>query len=420
MTNASTTSLSRKTTIFALSLVILIDSLTIGLVIPLFAALFNDPHGILPATATMSQRNMWYALIFSLPMFAMLFGAPLLGEWSDRIGRKKVLVFSLVGVAISCLLSVASFYASSVILLLLSRVFVGLLDSSQAIAQAAIIDISTDDQDKVKNLTFVTFVSTLGWIIGPILGGILSDAHLCSWFNYRVPFWVASGLALLNVLWLQRAFHETRVIKNDVVKPWTHVLANLIKSFFDKRIILLSIGFLCLQFSWSGVYQVSNLLLAQKFHYPSAKLGLFSTYLAFFFSISIMVLVRVFLKYLSIVNLVRTGFFIFFIGILFWTIMIHHEWAIWVAIIPMTIGIAMTFNSLMTLFSDAVTKDEQGKVMGIMTGLVAIAWLLAGLYSGMATSLSYTFTLIGFCIVALAAFIISLFYHKHSNLTRET
>ncbi len=405
-----------KATIFALSLVILIDSLTIGLVIPLFAALFNDPHGIMGATATMGERNFWYSMIFSLPMFAMLFGAPILGELSDRFGRKNILMFSLIGIVLSCLLSVVSLYMDSVLVLLISRIFVGLLDSSQAIAQAAILDISEGDE-KVTNLSIISFAGVIGWIIGPVLGGVLSDPHIVSWFSYETPFWVASFLALINIIWLTVAFKEISSLHHKPEQEWYTVILYLFKNFVDRRIVLLSIGFVTMQFAWAAVFQISNLLLAEKFHYMAAKLGLFSTCIALTFALVMLGGTKFLLRYFAITHLVKIGLFIVFAGMICMTFFNQDEIGLWLGVMPVIVGIAISYNTLITLFSNAVEKHEQGKVMGIVTSLVAIAWLLAGVYSGIMTSIDYTLTFAGLSVVSLAGCITILFYKEKEKHT---
>ena len=405
-----------KATIFALSLVILIDSLTIGLVIPLFAALFNDPHGIMGATATMGERNFWYAMIFSLPMFAMLFGAPILGELSDRFGRRNILMFSLIGIVLSCLLSVTSLYMDSVLVLLISRIFVGLLDSSQAIAQAAILDISEGDE-KVTNLSIISFAGVTGWIIGPVLGGVLCDPHIVSWFNYTTPFWVASFLALLNIVWLTFAFKETFVKPHKPTQEWYTVILNLFKNFVDRRIIVLAIGFVTMQCAWAAVFQISNLLLAEKFHYMGAKLGAFSTYIALIFAIVMLGGTRFLLKFFTITHLAKAGLFIVFTGMICMMLFNQKELGLWLGVLPVVIGIAISYNTLITLFSNAVEKHEQGKIMGVVTSLVAIAWLLAGVYSGIMTSINYTLTFAGLSVVSLIGCITILFYKEKEKHT---
>ena len=403
---------SHKITILSLALVIFIDVVTIGLIFPLFAALFNDPHGILPMATSIKTRNLLYTLIISLPMFALLFGSPILGELSDRWGRRIVLLISLFGVFMSCLLSVVSFYVMSIVLLFISRILVALLDGSQAVAQAAIVDISFPEE-KVKNMSLITLASTLGFIVGPIIGGVLADNSLCSWFGYKIPFFVAALLAFLNFILLKYTFTETRQTEEKEALRWHVVFSQLFKGFFDKRYAYLSLAFMAAQFTWAGIYQASNLLLVQKFHYSVTKLGFFSAYLGALVSIVLLFILRLLLKFINPLTIARSGLFIFMLGLLYFFLGRHIALTIWFALIPCSFGMALSYNALMALFSNAVTADEQGKVMGIMIGLMAIAWLLAGLFTGIFATISYQWTFLIQAIAAFLGFIFLLCYREN-------
>ena len=402
---------SQKSTIFTLAFVIFIDSLTLGLVIPIFAMLFNDPQGILPATASIASRNLYYALIVSLPMFALLFGSPILGELSDRYGRKIILLWSLLGVALSCMLSVFSLVIGSVLVLFISRIMVSMMDGSQAIAQAAIIDISTKET-KTKNISIITLGSILGFIIGPLAGGILADKNVCAWFSYQTPFWFAAIASLINLLMLNFIFKETRKPSDRHTTSWGAVFISLLKGFVDKRYRLISIAFIIVQFVWGGAIQASSLLLAQRFHYTSLHLGLFMTYISLVFVFFIGVVLQQLLKVISPLNIARIGLLLVAIGGLTFMTGVHDTTIIWLAIIPIAGGIGLFYNASLTLFSNCVSDNDQGKMMGITVGFTAIGWLFAGLYIGHLSSVSYALCFAGMAIFAVASFITLLIYKE--------
>jgi MFS family permease len=92
--------------ILPLCAVLVIDGMTIGVVFPELAPMFLNPKtAILPAHTSELMRHLYYGLSLSLPSLLMFFGAPILGDLSDRFGRKRVLIAGLFGVALSCLLS---------------------------------------------------------------------------------------------------------------------------------------------------------------------------------------------------------------------------------------------------------------------------------------------------------------------------
>ncbi len=168
-------------------LTLFIDMVGFGIVIPvlpLYAA------GTIQATPA---QLSWIVGIYSL---LQLVCAPLFGKWSDRIGRKPVLVVSIIGTAIGFVVLGA---AHTVWMLMLGRIIDGASGGNISTAMACIADVTTKE-NRSRNMGLVGAAFGLGFMIGPALGGILSK-H----FGLATPFYFAAGLALLNafLVWLR-------------------------------------------------------------------------------------------------------------------------------------------------------------------------------------------------------------------------
>ncbi len=195
------------TAILPLFLIIFIDSLGMGMIFPLLNPLYMSATGVLPPGASMPVRNFLYGLTLAVFPLGMFFGVPILGDLSDQIGRKKVLLLCLMGVGISYLLSVAAIIIDSVSLLIISRITSGLFAGSIAIAQAAVIDVSPPEK-KVQNISIMLLPATLGFILGP-LSSFLTNQHFIIQTGLWAPLLLAGTLALANALLLQIGFAET-------------------------------------------------------------------------------------------------------------------------------------------------------------------------------------------------------------------
>ena len=203
---------------------------------------------------------------------------------SDHVGRKLVLLLGLTGVALSFLLSTFAISWGSLCVLFISRAIAGFMDGSEAIAQAAIADLSIG-KEKARHMAFATFAGTIGFIIGPVLGGFLAEPSFTGHFHYEIPFLVSFLLTLINVFILYWYFPK---------QPPTHdyskkigYLTILSKGFFlafDRRIRIYSWLIFILQWSLAMFYQISTLFLVEQFHYSSSELGLFTTFLGISFS----------------------------------------------------------------------------------------------------------------------------------------
>ncbi len=164
----------------AIFLIVFVDLLGFSLILPLlpfYAETFGaDPFitGLLVASYAVAQ----------------LLGAPVLGRWSDRIGRRPVLLISIFGTLLGFLLLG---FAGALWMLFVSRAIDGLTGGNLTVAQAYITDV-TDEKNRTKSLGIIGAAFGLGLIIGPAIGGGLSV------FGYAAPAFAAAALALVNLL----------------------------------------------------------------------------------------------------------------------------------------------------------------------------------------------------------------------------
>ena len=181
--------MSRKTGQAALGFIlvtVLIDVIGLGIIIPVLPALIRELIG-----GDLSQASAiggW--LMFSYAVMQFLC-APILGNLSDRFGRRPVLLISLFGFGLDYILLAV---APTIGWLFLGRILAGITGASITTASAYIADISTPDK-RAQHFGLMGAMFGLGFIIGPLLGGILGQ------WGSRVPFMVSAGLAFLNWLY---------------------------------------------------------------------------------------------------------------------------------------------------------------------------------------------------------------------------
>src|SRR3989338_1379852 len=234
--------------IFSLCFLLFINAMSSGLVFPIFAPLFTQSTApLFAAGKTLSTQSFFYSMILAVPTFCMVFGAPFWGRISDRIGRKKVLLISLTGIAVSFAFSVYGIFIASLVLLFVSRALAGFMDGSESIAQAAIADLSKP-QEKVRNMGFATFAGTIGFIIGPMVGGLLANPALTGKFHYEFPFLLSLLLTLINAAALYLFFpSDPLLIMHSQPKNYFRMLIKGFAICWDKRIRIFSILLFVLQ-----------------------------------------------------------------------------------------------------------------------------------------------------------------------------
>lgn len=392
-----------------LFLILFIDGMGLGLVIPILNGLLFDPQSTFLARYTLSEsaHNIIYGSIIGIFMLCWFFGAAILGDLSDKIGRKKSLLICLIGAFLSYVLSAIAVSFSSIGLMLLGRMIAGFTSGSQPIAQAAIIDLS-EPEDRARNIGYILLSLSLGFIVGPLFGGILSDNHLVSLFNFSTPFYFAGLVSGLNILLLMAIFHETFVSKPTTfaINPY-QAIHIFIAAFQHKSIRKLSIILFIFIFGWSSYYSFISLYLLKVHGFTPTQVSLFMAVMGIGFGIGNGFLTNFFARLFTLRNnllwsiviaSVCTGLTFVFTSNLF----------NWLIVAPLACAISVAYASLLTLFSTQVDKDSQGWVMGITGSVMAFVWAINGISVGIlatwSAALPIAISFVSLVITVIAAY----------------
>ncbi len=190
---------------------LLLDTIGFGMVFPIIPIIFTDassPHFLL-AGATQGTQFLIAGAITAVFGLMQFIASPILGELSDIYGRKKILTFGVGVLAFSQLLFGMGVNVGSIALLFIARAIAGLAAGNLSVAQAAIADI-TEPSQRAKNFGIIGAAFGMGFIIGPLLGGWIAAFT----GNPAIPFWVASTLGLLNVVFISIMLPETHHVRS--------------------------------------------------------------------------------------------------------------------------------------------------------------------------------------------------------------
>jgi DHA1 family tetracycline resistance protein-like MFS transporter len=163
----------------------LIDMVTIGLIIPVLPVLVGN------FTDSLAAQAFWFGAVTFTFAVANFFGSPILGALSDRYGRRPILLIGFCGLA--CSLFVTAL-ATQLWMLIAVRLVSGALMANMSVANAYVADISAP-ADRARRFGQLGAMVGMGFILGPAMGGLLGGIDI------RLPFFVAGGLALLNLLY---------------------------------------------------------------------------------------------------------------------------------------------------------------------------------------------------------------------------
>lgn len=176
---------SRHAVTFVL-ITVFLDMVGFGLIIPVLPGLIEEVGGLGLADASIIAGWMFFA--FSFTQFAF---SPLMGNLSDRFGRRPLLLLAIFGLFVDYLFSA---WAPSIFWLFVDRAFAGLCGSSYVIANAYIADV-TPPEGRAKAYGLIGAAFGVGFVLGPAIGGLLGE------FGPRVPFLVAAGISALNLIY---------------------------------------------------------------------------------------------------------------------------------------------------------------------------------------------------------------------------
>jgi MFS transporter, DHA1 family, tetracycline resistance protein len=162
-----------------------IDMMSIGLIIPVLPALVGE------FTGSQADQAFWYGVMTFAFGLANFFASPILGALSDAHGRRPVLLLGFCGMAVSFL---ATVLATALWMLVAVRLVSGAMQANMSVGNAYVADI-TPPEGRAKRFGLLGAMFGLGFILGPVVGGLLGAIDL------RLPFLAAGGLALLNLLY---------------------------------------------------------------------------------------------------------------------------------------------------------------------------------------------------------------------------
>lgn len=289
----------------AVLLVLFIDLLGFSIVFPLFPAMLEY---YLPADGSGEGVLSW--IVGTLQTFAgsgsgdpgfmaaVLFGgilgslyaalqfifAPILGRWSDRVGRRKVLLFTVAG---NCLAYLLWVFSGSFLVLVISRILAGAMGGNLSVATAAVADV-TSGQNRAKGMALVGIAFGLGFLVGPVLGGVASlitlphaasPESLLALNPFSVPALVAFGLSIVNLLWIYKKLPETlpgRETSERHHRPGPAAIF-AIKDGQIRRSCLLNFLFLI---GFSGMEFTLTFVAVERFAYRPFDNGLMFLYIA--------------------------------------------------------------------------------------------------------------------------------------------
>ncbi|RAR72772.1 TCR/Tet family MFS transporter [Flavobacterium aciduliphilum] len=352
----------------------LIDVTGWGIIIPVIPKLIKEL--ILVDISEAAKYGGWLTFAYAITQFLF---APLIGSLSDTIGRRPVILLSLFAFSMDYLLLA---FAPSITWLFVGRVIAGLTGASITTASAYIADVSSPE-NRAKNFGMIGAAFGLGFIIGPVLGGLLGH------YGSRVPFFAAALLCMINFLYGYFILPESLSIENR--RNFNLKRANPIGAFMNIRkrpalyglmiaLFLVYVASHAIQGNWSyfTMYQ---------FHWNEKMVGISLGVIGLLVGLVQGVLIRWINPKLGNERSIYVGLALYAIGLLLFATA-TESWMVFVYLVPYCLG-GIAGPAMQAVISSKVDASEQGEIQGTLSSLMSLSTIVG---PPMMSSLFYYFT----------------------------
>jgi DHA1 family tetracycline resistance protein-like MFS transporter len=358
-------------TIFVL-LTVVIDAMGIGLIMPVTPDLIRELLG-----KGLAEAALWGGALSASFAVMQFLCSPAIGGLSDRYGRKPVLLLSLFVVAIDY---VIMGFTGSIWVLLIGRVIAGIASATHSTATAFIADIS-EPHEKAQNFGLIGAAFGVGFILGPMIGGLLSE------FGSRAPFFAAAILAFGNMLFGMIVLSETVTDKIRRALEWRRInpfgaLGQVAKLPRGRPLMIMFFIHQIAFFAYPAVWAFYTI---EKFDWSPVEVGFSLAMFGLTLAFAQGFLIRIIVPRIGEWNALGVGLAVSILA--HFAIALNSiDWMVYVLIFGMALSF-LTTPSLQAIAARATPDDAQGELQGVFTSVGAMATIIGPVV--MTASFSY-------------------------------
>ena len=352
----------------------LIDIIGLGIIIPVIPKLIKELiHGDISEAA---KYGGW--LIFAYAITQFIF-SPLIGNLSDKFGRRPIILISLFGFSLDYLFLA---FAPTITWLFVGRIIAGVTGASITTASAYIADVSTPE-NRAKNFGLIGAAFGLGFIIGPVMGGFLGH------YGARVPFYAAAILCMLNFLYGYFILPESLSLENRREFSWKR--ANPVGALLSLKkypnLIGLTVSIFILYVASHAVQSNWSYFTMYQFDWDEKMVGISLGVVGLLVGLVQGVLIRYINPKIGNEKSIYIGMALYTVG-MFLFAFASESWMMFVFLIPYCLG-GIAGPALQAMISNDVPASEQGEIQGTLTSLMSASSIIG---PPMMSSVFYYFT----------------------------
>ncbi len=354
----------RKAAVGFIFITLLIDVMGWGLIIPVMPKLISELKHI-----PVNEASSYGALLLSVYAVTQFIFAPVIGNLSDRYGRRPVLLSSMLGFGIDYIfLALAPSYGW----LFVGRIIAGFTGASFTTAAAYIADVSTP-QTRAKNFGLIGAAFGLGFVIGPALGGLLAG------WGVRAPFYAAAGLCLLNALYGYFVLPESLSKEHRRAFEWRRANPFGSLQFLRKTpgIGGLAICYFLIYLAAQAVQGNWSFFTIYRFSWSEKMVGISLAVVGLLVGAVQAGLTRVVNPKLGNVKSIYVGLSFYTVGLISFAFA-TEGWMMFAFLVPYCLG-GIAMPSLQATLAKHVLPNQQGELQGALTGLMSLTTIIGPL-----------------------------------------
>lgn len=355
---------SKKTALLFIFITILVDVIGIGIILPIIPDLIMELTGEGNHMAII--YGMWLTTAFAGMQFLF---SPVLGEISDKYGRRPILLLALLGLSIDYMIHA---WAPTIFWLFLGRFLAGITGASFTVASAYIADVSTKE-NKAKNFGLIGAAFGIGFIIGPGIGGFFGEIDI------RLPFYIAAGLTFANFLFgwffVPESLAPEKRRKINVQKMIPGVSLFALRNY--KGLLLLISAFFLANLAGQALPSTWSYYGIERYDWNPKQIGISLMVVGLLVAIVQGFLVGVLVKKFGKRKVIIFGFLLWTVGMFLFSLA-SEPWMLYAFLIPYALG-GIAGPTVQGVISNQVPDNEQGILQGSITGLVSITAILGQL-----------------------------------------
>ncbi len=386
----------KKSPLLPIFLIVMVDVLGLTIILPLLP-FYAESLGAMPATVGM---------LVSAYAICQLIAGPPLGQLSDRVGRRPVLLISQMGTCAGFLILAS---AHTLWVVFLARIIDGLTAGNLTVAQAYISDVTPPDK-RTKSFGIIGIAFGLGFLIGPAISGFLSQ------YSNTYPIFAAAALSFTSILCTYFLLPGVPPHPDaEAERGRSAQLKAYAESFKDAQLGPLLWQFFAFIFAFSTFFSGFALFAERRFFHGSMPFGPKEVGYVFAFSGLVGAVIQGggmgrLVKMFGESKLVQMGFATMALGFILLAA-VHEIPYLLAATAVLTFGSAVLRPSLTTLITTKAARHRQGMVIGLMQSLMSIAQIVAPVIAGLLIQnqllsiwalAASAFCVIGWSLIAIA------------------